>query len=250
MGGSIGSGAGKQERKAFNAAKSSQLGWYDDKECTLTVGSDFTTRLHGLVDARNTDPSVECVIIKINNTASGDDYFLGFNRNVSFNAQTNEGQNEVMLTRSISNQSFLLVTLAQGFFTSIQDFVDFDLTISVTNIQTDDGMTSSGYAEVTLSFATPVPSVSLQPSLSLAPTFTPGCLPTIETTGPTFGGREGILFQVTSTTSLTIVSFGLNLNSGTPASTVSIYAAPFPVAENATRRRTLVDENTTLHSRG
>jgi len=76
-------------KMCFNAAKNSQLGWYSNREITLYPPfANFTQQMVGIVNYES--PGDFLVIIKID-IASGDDYYVSFNRLSGFNSGTREG---------------------------------------------------------------------------------------------------------------------------------------------------------------
>jgi hypothetical protein len=80
----------------FNAAKSWQLGWYEDKAVVVdpTVMS-WSGSLMGVVDYEN--EGTDAVLLKIE-TGSETDYYVSFNRKSGFNGGTVEGGDQVLVT--------------------------------------------------------------------------------------------------------------------------------------------------------
>jgi hypothetical protein len=83
-------------KMCFNAAKSSDLGWYDDRRLELdpiTEGSNLV-KLVGLADYASTVEGEHAVILKIEH-AGTTDLYLTYNRATGVNSGTKEFQNEV-----------------------------------------------------------------------------------------------------------------------------------------------------------
>ena len=81
----------------FNAAKSWQLGWYDDKSAEYDTNgtTGFNGKLYGFVDFNNA--AATTVILKLN-TPDNNDYYVNFNRKTGFNSGSVEGGNQVLIT--------------------------------------------------------------------------------------------------------------------------------------------------------
>jgi len=78
----------------FNAAKNSQLGWYSDRENSLSPPfASITQQMRGIVDYQSQGNFV--VITKI--VIAGADYYVSFNRKSGFNSATQEGGNQVLV---------------------------------------------------------------------------------------------------------------------------------------------------------
>jgi len=84
-------------RMCFNPAKSFQLGWYTSKTytCTPTIATPCTVDIAGFVNYDN--PSVDWVLMKINDPLSHIDYYLTYNDASGFNSGTKEGINQVVI---------------------------------------------------------------------------------------------------------------------------------------------------------
>jgi len=130
----------------FNAAKSFQLGWYTTKTntCTPEACAPCQVDLGGLVSYQ--DPSVDWVLLKIQDPLSGTDYYLTYNNATGFNAGTNEGINQVIVNTQASegmeaNFSQLVGMLDAGTNATYMGFNGTDeLLIEVVSIQ--NGMAS------------------------------------------------------------------------------------------------------------
>jgi len=86
-----------QPLMCFGAAKSWQLGWYDDKALLVSPDeSSWSGRVMGFADYNN--PRTETVLLKIE-TGTDEDYFLNFNRKTGINSGTREAPNQVLVTK-------------------------------------------------------------------------------------------------------------------------------------------------------
>lgn len=136
----------------FNAAKNYQLGWFNDRSVVFNP-SDITWegRLVGMseyTDSRSDDP----VVIKLN-TASSNDYYLGFNRRSNHNRGTREAIDQVTVVQQSSSrfdrQSDMKAKLGAGREFTISNFDgNSDLRIQVKSINTS---AQPAYAEVKIS---------------------------------------------------------------------------------------------------
>ena len=81
----------------FNAAKSYQLGWYSSKTytCTPSPCNPCQVDIGGIVSFG--DGNVDYVLMKIEDTSSGDDYYLIYNNATGINQGTQEGANQVII---------------------------------------------------------------------------------------------------------------------------------------------------------
>lgn len=139
----------------FNAAKSWQWKWYDDKAETVvpSTTTNWSGRLMGIVDYQ--DEATGTVLVKIE-TDTFLDYYLKFNRKASFNSGTEEGGDKVMLVSQGGNgesysQSYLQAKLEQGQSFDILDFGGeslYTVTVAVTEINL---LATPAYADVTIS---------------------------------------------------------------------------------------------------
>ncbi|KAL7465203.1 hypothetical protein ACHAXS_005531, partial [Conticribra weissflogii] len=165
----------------FNGAKSWQAGWYADKEVTVNsadgkAATCFSGDIHGIVDY----PTATTVLVKVQDDTNQWDYFVNFNAQKDFNAQTQEAGNQVTVTRTVQAEqrdtyveSELVAKLeAQASFA----FNNY-------NLQVGDIDTVAGKAQVTIlpdgqtacaittsaPTQAPSPAPSLRPSASSAP---------------------------------------------------------------------------------
>jgi hypothetical protein len=151
-------------KMCFNAAKSWQLGFYADKSTTVSplVSPSWTGKLVGIVDYENAGN--DHVIVKLE-TGSYLDYYMNFNRQASFNSETQEGGDQVLLmTQGAEGQAFakstLLAKLSEGQAYEIEDFggvTSYPVQVRVDKIDTS---VSPGYALVSITG-------SAQPSTSV-----------------------------------------------------------------------------------
>ena len=108
----------------YNAAKSWQIGWYNDRKITLNPKTALASNanwgtfvtLVGIADYQNVANIP--VVLKLE-TDTVDDYFIAFNRAVGINADNDEADNEVTVILTGQNgekasQSHLRATLAVG----------------------------------------------------------------------------------------------------------------------------------------
>ena len=85
-------------KMCFNGAKNFQLGWFAPRH--KVVSSNYIGELRSTLeyDPNNPNPEGAPMLIKVPNGVN--DYFIAFNRATSYNAGTNEGQNQVMVTQA------------------------------------------------------------------------------------------------------------------------------------------------------
>ncbi len=92
-------------KMCFNAAKSWQLGWYDDKKMELALPAtgeiSWSGRLFGIAEYDMTAAN-DIVLVKIE-TGTDLDYYVNFNRKVGFNSGTKEGGDQVLIVASPGN---------------------------------------------------------------------------------------------------------------------------------------------------
>ncbi|MEM1154282.1 MAG: hypothetical protein AAGI44_09080, partial [Pseudomonadota bacterium] len=125
----------------FNAAKSSQLSWYNDKE--ITISQSWSGKVIGLADYGSA-ASDQNVIVRAEND-DGDSLFITYNRKTGINSGTREGGNQVTVVEGrYQNTSNLLAKLNNGgtytysnFWGSGDDFVLTvdDITTDFNNVQ-------------------------------------------------------------------------------------------------------------------
>ncbi len=85
----------------FNAPKSSQLGWYAEKE--FTVSNGWEGKLYGIADYKKSEADI--VILKIS-TSSKDEWYVSFNLKAGANIETQEGGNMVLVHKRPKGYSF------------------------------------------------------------------------------------------------------------------------------------------------
>jgi len=109
--------------KCFNAAKSYQLRWFEDKSVSVNPAiASWTGVLHGLVDYN--DAATDTVLIKIN-TATPLDYFISYNRKTGFNNETGEGDNHVLIVEQDNDGDFYSNSLLIGKLNTTQSSHQF-----------------------------------------------------------------------------------------------------------------------------
>jgi hypothetical protein len=81
----------------FNPAKTYQLGWFEDKTvvCEPTQCEPCYLQFGGFVDYAS--PDVDTVLVKINQENSDPNFFMTYNKATSFNHETQEGANQVVI---------------------------------------------------------------------------------------------------------------------------------------------------------
>lgn len=112
----------------FNPAMSWQLGFYGRRRKTLNFDKDpgFEGRLIGIVDydASGVDDNLVVVRAVSHNYALGN-IFVGFNRRDGMNSDTNDGRDQVTVTRQTDEgTSHLLAELVSGQTHSVTNFKD------------------------------------------------------------------------------------------------------------------------------
>mmetsp|Transcript_8708 Transcript_8708/g.13458 ORF Transcript_8708/g.13458 Transcript_8708/m.13458 type:complete len:366 (+) Transcript_8708:921-2018(+) len=142
MGGFTGGGP-DGPRMCFNGPQNWQLGWYADREIEVDpfATPHWKGRLVGVVDYENASPT-DYVTIRLNSGMIGNDYYIAFNRQASFNIEVPEGGDQVLLTSRLSgvpaistSPTFLLDTMDEGDSYEIIDFAgQMDITIQVERI--------------------------------------------------------------------------------------------------------------------
>lgn len=89
----------------FNAAKSWQTGWYDDKKVTITPTATngdecFEGTLHGVASYN----AASTVLVKIDDPSGSTSHFVNFNGRTGINSGTVEAGNQVTVTRTSSGE--------------------------------------------------------------------------------------------------------------------------------------------------
>jgi hypothetical protein len=176
----------------FNAAKSWQLGWYEDKAVPLNEASDnimsYQGVLGGIADYADSDHKV---LVKLN-TGSSTDYYVNFNRQSGINVGTQEGRNQVTVVAQGGEgggyaESELLAKLSAGDAWSLSNFDGVSGTTATVTVNSIDGAT----ADVSICIGpcpspTPVPTpVPTTPDPTPGPTSSPPSSPS--TPNPTPG---------------------------------------------------------------
>jgi hypothetical protein len=167
-------------RMCFNAAKSWQLGWYQQRQ--LIIDSNFpsyTGRIASIID----DPSETGppMLIKLD-TPTGDDYFINFNYKAGFNSGTKEGYNQVLVVQTekgtFVTESELKAKLSANSSYKISAFSPgLDLTVEVISVNI-----SQGFAEIQICLGECPPEPTQAPTRkpSSSPTHYPTFEPTTE----------------------------------------------------------------------
>lgn len=188
-----------------SAAKSFQLGWYDDKSKSFIPGTgpwgdDHTFTLSNIVDYSTTNDDV---LVEIVEPSSQLNYYIGFNAAKGFNDGTRAGKNQVLVynkPRIDGNDSLRVADLSSGQSYTISDFNGITgdtLSISVLSIDTTSYLAQ---VRVTLnrlnSPPTPMPTRFPTTAPTRLPTKRPTPSPTLrpvaQTPSPTrpIGGRQ------------------------------------------------------------
>ena len=120
-------------RKCFNAAKMSELGWYDDKSAVVNLlqNEEFDGNVIGVNDYSNSASSYT-LFVEIKNP-SGRSYFLTYNRAEGMNANTGEANNKIVVVEGAPNeQSWKLAEIGPNGIYTFPDFLNGrDLVIQV-----------------------------------------------------------------------------------------------------------------------
>ena len=167
-------------KMCFNAAKTWQLGWYNDKKITVDplVNSDTSVTMVGVADYAVAG-SNRYVVTKIE-TGTSVDLFVAFNRATGINSQNDQADDQVTIVETGNNgesysQSFLKATLLQGQSYVATNFAGSgqDLTITATAI-TLSNTAGASQAVVNVKLGENVPPTK---SPTKAPTDTPVAAP-------------------------------------------------------------------------
>eukprot|EP00526_Cylindrotheca_closterium_P004889 CAMPEP_0113636916 /NCGR_PEP_ID=MMETSP0017_2-20120614/19295_1 /TAXON_ID=2856 /ORGANISM="Cylindrotheca closterium" /LENGTH=633 /DNA_ID=CAMNT_0000547863 /DNA_START=149 /DNA_END=2050 /DNA_ORIENTATION=+ /assembly_acc=CAM_ASM_000147 len=175
-------------RMCFNAAKSFELGWYNDKSISLnptysSFRDDQVLSLSNIVDYRNTN---DFVLVEIVQSSVRINYILGFNAAKGFNSGVMNGQNQVIVYEKPwheGNDSRRIADLSLGQAHTIRNFnrVAGDvMTISVLDVNL-----AVGTASVRLQLDRAVPRPTPRPTRppTRPPTRRPTQRPTLRPTG-------------------------------------------------------------------
>ena len=99
--GMMGSAAGVDDTsRCYNAQKSYQLGWYDDKTDTidpLDGAGSYNLILNGISDYKKRSDAL--IALRLEQTSLEQDYYVGFNRATGINKDSGEDRNMVTITR-------------------------------------------------------------------------------------------------------------------------------------------------------
>eukprot|EP00547_Thalassionema_nitzschioides_P007125 CAMPEP_0194213942 /NCGR_PEP_ID=MMETSP0156-20130528/14882_1 /TAXON_ID=33649 /ORGANISM="Thalassionema nitzschioides, Strain L26-B" /LENGTH=981 /DNA_ID=CAMNT_0038942091 /DNA_START=51 /DNA_END=2996 /DNA_ORIENTATION=+ len=118
------------KQMCFNAAKSWQLGWYDAPSRRVTFHTAWSGTIVGVAEYALSTLSV---LIKIPQEATGNNYYINFNRAVGMNADTQDGIDQVLITSSrwdpygdnvsdLAGYSYLKAKLSAGESYTIANF--------------------------------------------------------------------------------------------------------------------------------
>jgi len=162
----------------FNAAKSWQFGWYDDRHIVLSTSNPtYEGQLVGIADY---SPSSAPVLVKLN-TATSTDYYVNFNRKTGINSGTVEAGNQVTVVEQGGEgtgyaESSLKAKLGNGGIYTISNFDGSgqDATIVVNSINTN---VNPGFANVSICIG---PCTSPTPIPVNLPTSSPVVPPTLQ----------------------------------------------------------------------
>ena len=184
----------------WDAAKSYQIGWYDNSTITISPKTEGTWigSVAGVADFDN-NPNNLPVVVKIE-TGTGTDQYIAFNRKKGVNRQMKQAGDEVTIVQTGKNgegysQSFLKATLKQGqeyVFEKWDGLKDLTVKAQSINIDSNGDAMATDYAEVSVCLGTceipdtiehssnpstnPLALPSKEPSTS--PTSTPSKVPT------------------------------------------------------------------------
>jgi hypothetical protein len=171
----------------FNAAKSWQLPWYNQRKMVIEQGGSYSGELASITEDP-TDISQPPMLIKINNSSSSTDHYINFNYKSSFNSGTVEGGNQVLIVTAGAEgngyaESELVAKLsALGVYTA--DVNGETLEVTINSI-------SGSRANVDICLgtgclpATPSPTKSPTSTPTKAPTKNPTSAPNQPTKAPT-----------------------------------------------------------------
>ncbi len=188
-------------RMCYNAAKSWQLGWYNDKQAEVTINNaPWFGELVGLTNYATAGSRK--VGIKLQRSSSSSDYYIQFNHAVGINIDNGEYRNEVVIVEQSGEginpgQSWTRAHLSTGGTYSLSNFDNSGqtLTVTVNSINTD---AIAGFASISICLGTcstppPVSPPTPPPVAPTPPPVTPTPPPVAPTPPPTDspGGCEG-----------------------------------------------------------
>lgn len=136
----------------FNAAKSWQLGWYDDKAVIVSPSSSsWSGQLMGISDYSN--PKTQTVLLKLE-TGTNEDYYINFNRKSGINRDVREGGDQVLVTIQDKNgigysESKQVARLSSRGSYEIQNFGGSGRSVKI-KVSSINRSASPGYADVTV----------------------------------------------------------------------------------------------------
>jgi len=167
----------------FNAAKSFQLGWYDNKSTSYAPGTkpwgdDHTFTVSNIVDYATT---IDDVLLEIVQPTRQLNYYITFNAVKGFMSGVRAAKNQVVVYEKPSvdgNDSWRVADLSSGESFSISDFngVTGD-TLTITAVSINLG-TSEAVVRVKLNRAKPLPTDAPTSRPTPAPTIAPTRIPT------------------------------------------------------------------------
>eukprot|EP00554_Chaetoceros_debilis_P015018 CAMPEP_0194124892 /NCGR_PEP_ID=MMETSP0150-20130528/59178_1 /TAXON_ID=122233 /ORGANISM="Chaetoceros debilis, Strain MM31A-1" /LENGTH=781 /DNA_ID=CAMNT_0038818677 /DNA_START=59 /DNA_END=2400 /DNA_ORIENTATION=- len=183
-------------KMCYNAAKSWQIGWYDDAKVdykpTVIGNESWTGQLVGVAQYLHADRDGRPVTLRID-TGSTKDYFINFNRKIGMTSQNKEGSDLVNVYEqdgngeSTGNASKILKNLNEGDEWTKANFGNSGKTLSIKVNEIVLGDESIiGYADVTICLGTcNFGSPSISPSPTVAPSVSSSLRPTLISSSPT-----------------------------------------------------------------
>ena len=216
----------------YNAAKSWQIGWYDDAKVDYkpkVIGNEFWTgQLVGVAQYSHADRDGRPVILRID-SGSTKDYFINFNRKIGMNSQNKQGSDVVNVYEqegngeSTGNPSKILKSLNEGGEWTRANFGYSGKTLSIKVNKIFLGDESIiGYADIsiclgTCNFGTP----SISPSPTDTPSESPSFRPTpIASPSPT--GNPTLTFSPTKKLDYKDYEFEVGPSNGRNSKTVEL----------------------------
>lgn len=147
----------------FNAPKNWQLGWYNDREKTLSISYAGNIDIYGIAEYANTNNG-EVVIVKILFPDANEDWYVSFNHRAGINSGTQEGPNQVLIHKRSQGTDTSISTLMAKLFDG-RTYWDSPLPITVAafNFPTS----SPAYATVTFGGIPTASPVTLAPTSEL-----------------------------------------------------------------------------------
>jgi hypothetical protein len=176
-------------KMCFNGAKSFQSGWYQTKTVTPATADcgGFEGQVYGLSDFGTVGGTT---VVKINDSTSGSDFFINYNKKNGVNSGTVEGGDQVMITNVESGEgtayaySELLAKLPVGGSYTISNFEGTGKDVVVT-FDSMDSSVSPAPARVVISYDGMVCGSSTSSPTTMPPSNSPTTLPpTVSPTNP------------------------------------------------------------------